>query len=454
MVGYMRDRARRVNSIALACIAGLGLLAAYTSTRLSGTKTGLALALGTTIGPILLYVAVTAPLVFPFGLYAMLTPFDNILDFSSFGTITRIVGLASGGALLFYMLRNKRFGDPHRNMVFWLLLYLWMAMSAMWAVDSQNSIAMLNTALQLLALYVILAMLRVDLRGLGIVLGWVLLGGLFAAVYGLYMYHSGAGVFGQRLWIHTDTSAWNPDQFAAALLLPIGIALYAALWGRGFFMRAISCLVLVVMVSALFVSGARGPTLALLALVLYVMLRDHRRVKLLLLSAPLAIAALAISGSSFLQRWNNAATSGGAGRIEIWKVGVAAFQQNWLFGAGYNNFMQAYDKAFIHVYQPLFANWGRAPHNILLGTAVELGVIGLVLLLLAWWGQFRLLSSISPNDVRFPLRTALEGVLIALFICGMFADIMIQKYVWLAFMIVALTYNAAPQLTPEKTASA
>ncbi len=51
---------------------------------------------GAVLFPYLLYVAFTRPLAFPFGLYVLLVPFDNILSFGSFGTITKLLGIVSG----------------------------------------------------------------------------------------------------------------------------------------------------------------------------------------------------------------------------------------------------------------------------------------------------------------------------------------------------------------------
>ncbi len=443
MVTHLRDARLRANSLIAAFLAACAVISAYAGTKLAGTKTGLVLSLGAVIGPALLYVAIVYPLTFPFGLYALLTPFDNLLAVGSFGTLTKFAGLASGGALLLYMLRTRRFGDPHRNLVIWVLFYLWITASGLWAIDQQQSFAMLATAVQLLVLYVIVAMMPMSLRTLRPVLASVLLGGVLAAAYGVYMYHSGAGVFGNRLWIRTDDSAWNPDQFAAALLLPIGIAVYAILWNRNVLVRLCALGAFAVMVIALFLTGARGPELGLLAMMLYIVWFDRRRWQLVAISLPAVAVGALFAGPSFMQRWAMAGQNGGAGRTDIWRVGWLAFKQNWLFGAGYGNFSLAYDRAFMGVFQPLFVSWGRASHNILLGNAVELGVIGLALLLLAWWGQFRLLRDIPPTDDLYPLRVILESSLIALFICGIFADIMIEKYPWLAFMVVALARNAA-----------
>lgn len=450
MVALLRDRARRANTIGLGLIAAFGLIAAYASVQLSGTKTGAVLATVSTVGPALLYAALTAPIAFPFSVYIFLTPFDSILNLPQQGTLTRLIGLASALALLFYMIRSKRILEPPRATVLWVLLFLWMIASMFWAIDVPSAQQLLPTVLSLFALYVVVAMFPLDLRGLRQVTAATAVGGIVAALYGLYMYHTGAGVFKDRLFIRTDTSALNPDHFANSLILPIALCLVALLWTRSLWIKVLSIAGLATMLATVGLTGARGALLGLAAVLLYLFWRDPHRWKIAGIATALSGIALAVTGPAhFIERWALAGENGGAGRISIWHTGLLAFKQNWLFGAGYGNFPFAYDRAFIETFQPFYANWHRASHNILLGTAVELGLIGLVLLVLAWIGQFRLLGNIAATDVRYPMRLALESSLIGLFVCGLFADIMIWKYVWLAFMLVVLTRNASvPQEKP------
>ncbi|MFN2448958.1 MAG: O-antigen ligase family protein, partial [Candidatus Baltobacteraceae bacterium] len=159
-------------------------------------------------------------------------------------------------------------------------------------------------------------------------------------------------------------------------------------------------------------------------------------------TAILAAIGAAVAGPSIYARFTEASVNGGAGRQDIWHVGWLAFTQNWLVGAGYENFAFAYDKAYINVFQPFYTHWHRAPHNLLLGTAVELGVLGLAFMLLAWFGQFKMLSFIDVADQRFGLRLTLQGCVLAMFTVAMFSDIMSRKYIWLLFMLIALTRNA------------
>jgi O-antigen ligase len=189
--------------------------------------------------------------------------------------------------------------------------------------------------------------------------------------------------------------------------------------------------------------------LAVAALVLFLIVRDpHRRV-LAFGSAALAAVAALVAGPMVLQRFSEASVNGGAGRTDIWHVGWIAFTQNWLFGAGFENFAWAYDRAYMQVFQPFYTNWHRAPHNVFLGTAVDLGIIGLGLMLLAWISQFKLLDFITDGDARFGLRITLQASVVALVIVALFSDIMISKYTWLLFMLIVLTRNTRMESAPN-----
>jgi O-antigen ligase len=317
-----------------------------------------------------------------------------------------------------------------------------MSATLFWTMDLPMSSSMLATALQLFALYIVVSMFPIDLAQLRFARRMVIAGGVLAASYGIYLFHSGAGVRGDRLWISVDSGTLDPNHFAAALLLPIAFALSAFLWAPSRRVKIVALAGTFIMFMALTLSGSRGAMLGLIAIAIYLLIRDTHRVRLAIVMGCVGAVVIATSGASLISRFQIALSSGGAGRTDIWRIGAAAFKDHWLLGAGYGDFQFAYDSAFLRVFEPAYTNWHRAPHNTLLGAAVELGLIGAILLLCAWIGQFRMLAAIPSADERFPARIALEGALIGLFVSGMFADLMIEKYVWLAFMMVALTYNA------------
>jgi O-antigen ligase len=423
-------------------LAALGAVAALAAVALAGTKTGLALALGATLGPALGYAAIVAPLAFPFTAFVALVPFDNILNPDGTGTITRLLAIASGVALLFYIVRTGRAVRPSRWLFVWVALYAWMAASAFWALDTAAVFSLFPTAAQLLALYVAVSLFPADAKALRWVSGTALVGGVLAAGYGAFLFTHGLDVGkGNRLWITTDSGSYvDPNHFAAALILPFALALALTLYARKWWHALLGIAALIAVSEGIVVSASRGAIIGCGAILAYALLRSAHRLRLLFMGGLAAVCAT-LTQSSLGDRFAAALSSGGSGRTDIWQVGIAAAKSHWLIGAGYNNFAFAYDQAFMQATQVHFMSWHRAPHDILLNVVVELGVPGTLLLLAAWYGQLRMMRDIGPTDPNFPLRLALEATIIGTFVAALFLDVMVMKYLWLTFALVAILRN-------------
>lgn len=452
MVAYFKNGGHRANAVGLALIAVLGLIAAYASVSMAGTKTGMALALVTTVGPALLYAALTVPLTFPFGIFLAAVPFDGILDTTSgLGTMTRLLGIASVAAMLFYVLRTRKGLEPARPLVVWLLFYLWAAASATWAIDPQTVLLRLSTELQLFAMLIIASIFPVTVRGLRTVIVMAVVGGVAAAIYGIYEFRTTVGIVDTRLFMLSDQRHLNPDHYAAALLLPSALALVMGVSTTSWRVRIGSLGALALLLPAMDLSGSRGAILGLLGIVVYLLVRHPARRQIAAIFGVLVAFVFATSGSAIVQRFAHSVQGGGAGRTDIWKVGWLAFKEHWLFGSGYGNFPLAYDHAFIHVHELMYTGWSRAPHNDLLADAVELGLPGIVLFAGLWIAQFRLVSVVRANEALYPIRLALEASLVGLLIFSMFADILVQKYPWVLFILMVFLRNAALSLRTNET---
>ncbi len=445
MIAAVRSRGRSGRLFAALLISLSGLAASFASTFLSGTKTGAALALAAVGGPTLLYLAVAAPIVFPFCLYALLVPFDNLLSLAAFGTLTRFLGAASGAALVIFMLRTRRFVRPSKTLLIWCALICWMIATTFWALDQSTVLLLIPTAVQLLALYAAVSFFRSDRATVHWVALAIIAGGTSAAAYGAYLFASGTDLAGNgsRLWIASNDSAIDPNHFGAALLLPLALAGMLALRSRVLWQSIAALAALAIMLVALGESGSRGAALGLAAMLAYVFIRgDHRR-RLLLFTVPSAALIAALTAhASIWARFSDSLASGGSNRVAIWDTGLRALKAHWLAGAGYNDFPFAYDQALLQAHQIEFASWHRAPHNLLLGTTVELGVVGLALLLAGWIAQFRLVRCVASTEPGYTYRLAAEAAIIGTFVAALFLDVMISKYVWLTFMFAALLRNA------------
>jgi O-Antigen ligase. len=181
----------------------------------------------------------------------------------------------------------------------------------------------------------------------------------------------------------------------------------------------------------------------------------------------LSIAAVGLVGAgaallapgvldSVLVRLSGAVSTGGSGREDIWAVGATIFGQHPLSGVGYAGFPSAFTSDVIRIsavpglaIDALYV--GRGPHSILVGTAAELGVIGIVLLGLFLW---RVLSARSGLGLSNFVRAALVAILAQ----AMLLDLLNRKQLWLVLgMAVGLAAVArvqeagakAPRLPPD-----
>ena len=434
----VRIHAPSKNTVAWVAIAGLAIAAMLGAIMLAGTKTGTALALLAVAGPICAYAAFRAPLIFPFGIFVLLVPFDNVLLFSSAGTITKFVAIAAGGTIAFWLLRTRKFVTPDKSLVWWFAFYFWAVTSLMWAIDPMFGMAHVWTTLQLLSLFAAISLMPIDRRTFNMIVTLVILSGALGGLYGAYLFHHGMGVSkDNRLFIQSDESVIDPNQFAAALILPFCLALSAVTQSRTVTSAVLGGAAVLSIAAGAAVAGSRGAILAMGIAFTYMLVRSQKRIAL----AAFGLGGLAVALGAFgnaLSRFSYATSTGGAGRSDIWKVGIAAFREHPIFGSGFSNFPLAYDHAFLSVSESYYTRWHRASHNLIVQTSVELGIIGTIIILTAWWKSARSLRVISPESTLYSVRIALEATLLGLFVAALFLDMVQDKYLWLALIIIAL----------------
>lgn len=431
--------------LAGALVAAFGAVAAFASVRFSGTKTGLVLALGGVFGPIAAYYALTAPLIFPFDFYVLAVPFDYAMNLTAFGTITKILGLAAGLALLIYLARAGRIVRPPPVLIIWGALVAWAAMTAMWAIDVPTVFSMLPTLVQLLVLFAVISLYPSDRRDVTFVLGASLVGGLIAAAWGVYLFHSGQDVIQNRLYIGRQAGAYSsssldPNHFAAGLLLPAALALVGTLHSRRMLHKIAFGGGFLLVLAGMMVAASRGAAVALAIMVVFLFFRGPWKLQLASFISLAGIVSLFFQGQLWA-RFSSTSIDTGSGRLDVWRVGLLALKSHWLLGAGYYNFPYAYSQSYLQAHTD-FAKWFMAPHDLLIGTSVELGVIGLVLTLAGWYGQFHMLRIIPRESPDYPARLAIEAATVGLFVASLFLDLLATKYCWLTFIAGVLLYNS------------
>lgn len=414
-----------------------------------GTKTAFALGLLISLFIPLCFVAIERPLVFPFGLYALLIPLDDILSLGKIGTVNKFLGILAFAAVLFGLLRRGQFVKPSRSVIAWMAVAVWIGLSGIWAIDQQAWIPAYLTFVQNFLLYALVAMTISTIGDLEVLSSCVVIGGFIACAVGLWPYLHGQRLDGRLVLPGPNPyDPPDPNHFAAALLLPFAVLLAATLTTRKTVPLLANLGGLGLLGVTIVLTGSRAAQISVLVLLFYTLLRRRGA---LYIGGAIVVAAVAILPFAgwIQQRWSTALSMGGAGRTDIWHVAMQAFGNYWLIGAGFASFPAVFNQEVLHVNLFHYAGWGKGPHDMIVSNAVELGIIGLFLVITAFVMEFRDLS--LPRVGGFPddLSVALQGAVLAIFVDGLFLDITNRKYLWLLFIMVALVRSTILNVVTE-----
>jgi O-antigen ligase len=400
--------------------------------------------------PLAIFTAFRAPLIFPFGAYLCLLPFDSLLTVSSGATVTRLVAIATGVALLLRVLLLRTARQPPLAWFAWFAFMLYVGISFLWTADLPTGQVIFQQSFQLFLMLTILALYpatEFEFKGVLVIL---VLSGLGAALYGVHLYQSGSvSMYEDRLVLATSSGiALDPNYFATSFILPIAVAFAGTFYTRNIFLRVLCAASSLVMMCGVLVSGSRGAFVAIGVMFVYFVIRSKNRLQVgAVVGAAIGLSALFPSVWTRFVKDPSAAGSG-SGRTYIWQTGLHTLSQHWLFGGGVGSFQTLYDASLLSTFQPVFQGWSRPSHSIVVGTLTEYGVIGLVLVLAAWYFTFRQTNTIPVTSRFYGVRLASEAALIGLFSQAFFIDTLLIKYYWLAYAIPLIIFNLAcrPQM--------
>jgi O-antigen ligase len=182
---------------------------------------------------------------------------------------------------------------------------------------------------------------------------------------------------------------------------------------------------------------SRGAAIATVVVVLIYVRRSRASLRVLVLFLLMGGSVAAMPG--FISRFQETLADRGAGRLDIWETGLQALRHYGILGAGLDRFPDAYNK---YLYVALeYRGYSRAPHNIYLGTAVELGIVGITLLALTIWTHLRGVTKAYRGDLNESSRLRLmsyEAACMGLLVSGLFMDIQWEEYFWLAWMLLVI----------------
>ena len=406
-----------------------GVAAAYVATTVDPL---VALSAAGAIGVLLL--GLRWPLV-PLFLFVALVPIEDTVAFPGFGTLSRWIGIVF--ACVYAIPRMGRL-VPGALPLAGFAFVGWAVLSTVWAVDPGTSVVRIQTLIQLAIIGYLIADLVIHDPDVVRPLLWVYsASAAVTAAIAIGMYVGGGVQTDARV---AAIAGQNPAQFASLLLPAFIFGLHELLNGR----RVVaSSLVAILSMMAIVVSGTRSVWVAAAVVVLLVLLPRlgiRRGIVAIGGVGLLILVTLQIPGVAGLvaDRTESAVMTGGAGRTEIWAGGLAIFESSPVVGVGYGNFPIAFASMDIR-----FANISQedlafiAPHNLIVASAGELGVVGLALLALF----------VVPLIARRgwgPDGLLVQAILASLMIDALFIDVFgYRKQVWIAIGLASgLAYLA------------
>ncbi len=363
-------------------------------------------------------------------------PWDSISLLGAAGesgsSLTFFAGILALAVLPPIGLATDRLRIPPRAALYWTLFVVLGGVSILWATDEGVIHDRMHTALPLLALYLAATAFCFTRRELLGVFACTISGAFLSSVYALRNAPDGIG----RISLVFSSSVTDPNQFANLMLLAISLSFGMLLAFQHTWVRIVVGTALAVILYSVFMTMSRGALIALgtIIVVYLVRMRANRRI---VIPVALASSLLLLLPGIFFARLQHSIAGRGAGRFDIWTAGLYALKDNFLYGAGLDNFPVIYQR--YAGYAPTYWGYYRAPHNIYLGVSVELGILGITLLLLAFGSQLRDAHLALKASRQFDWIIPLEAACWAMLVDGMSLDILWRKSFWLTWMLLAAT---------------
>ncbi len=386
-------------------------------------------------------------------IFAALIPFGGGLAIgtSRFGSLSSLSGLLLGLGLVLQLVTARRTAAVRLSptVPVWLLFLSLAGASVLWSVNPDATVSDFVILASLILLYVFVSLSHVDRVVLRRTENGLLLGGVIVTCWGLAQlfllggFPDDTAAVGPAPDGRFGNDLVGPDNLPVALLLPLVVALSRAVTLTGRPQRFLHALIALLILGGILMTGSRGGILAALvaAVTLAFVIPRSARASLLAYGAVgLAVAALVWIYHPWGVAEREVETTSSSGRTDIWQVGLAACPRYCPVGSGWGTFPDVYadTQASVPGARVLVGEGAYEPHNLWLLAAIELGLLGL-LLLAAALSLSILEAARLPVGLRAPPLSALAGAVFAAF----FLSNLEFKFFWMALIAVALCRNLA-----------
>lgn len=399
--------------------------------------------------PLIIYLCIEKPFIFPFGVYVFFLPFDDLLSVMGSdkgATLTKFLGILTILVLSLKGGLENKLKKPDAASIWWILFIMYGVLSVLWAITPDLVLNKIPTAVGLLLLYLVASSYQIKKCEYETLKRFVLAGGLSAAILTIYQYTSSHLLAdSQRATVSFGERVVNPNGIAFSLIIPAAVCIAMMLNERNNIIKALFMFVLGVILFGIVVTGSRSGMLGV-ATVFIIYILSIRQITFYTILIIIGVIILSLIPDFFVARWGKTIEGDSAGRLDIWYVGYKSLGKYWSVGAGLNNFTKAYDE-FAN-YAPVFRKWGYASHNLYLGLFVQLGVVGITLMFLAILKHYK---TIKSQFTQYKVDTVvLRASFWAILVICIFSENIWEKTFWLLWMMIMMYKNVSEDKTKER----
>jgi O-antigen ligase len=408
----------------------------------------------------LLGVAIAGAILLQWRLGALLLvavlPYESVITFGPVASGNKVIALLTFASLALALMRDQVLFE--RFLRLWqqplalavLAFVLWVSASILWASDQNATSGRIITFLGVFGLMVVVALL--EKRYLALTWLVAVLGTALSVPAGYVLPQSGkmeaVGRFG--------TGGADPNSYACLLTIVFFVA-YFGLLSRH---KTSAYLLVPVFLYGIFATQSRTGLLVLVAtpvlaaFIPWVAARLGRRTLFMYAvgAAALAVIVLAIPsvGEGMMERYSGLSqiedADSWSGRWSIWQAAFQIIAGHPFLGVGAGNFAEfaIYYSTHIAEHSAKAGEVAGVAHNMLLGVASELGLVGLTFFLGILFFAFK---SAVPLSQESDLGIGLLLGLIAFVIAGMTLTWEYDKigYVLFASVLALRLHNSAPR---------
>ena len=321
-----------------------------------------------------------------------------------------------------------------RKAQLWMVLFVGFGcISLLWSVAPLVTIERIPTFLSLLLFYLAVGLFKPNTKDMDNLVLIIIAGGVITALIIIYKFN----ILGET-WMDSDRASFvlqeneiNPNTIVYTLLLPFTLLVSQLIRIRSRWQNLVYFLGLLVIGYASFIIASRGGFLSIVAILFFYLLRGSKKNLKVLLPLLFFLIFLIIYGYSkneiLFQRLTFQTDTFERARGVIWAGALILLPNYWLFGAGLDSFPT--------IYQGLTSfYWG--PHSIYVGTLLELGIIGIFIMLTALFYHLKGIRRChaKQTETTFALKATLWGMLVM----GASMDILYMKYFWLVLTLIVM----------------